>query len=415
MRSSVLIGRAPAAVLALAEARRWIKAMQCSRWDSKIRGVVERRQHLLDWLVRTIPRTIASTAVATSAKIVRLAGARRIESGGRHARVDRILDVGKSERRVNSGQETEEFALSGAPDIDGYTIERVAGRGATAVVYAARERKHGRMVALKVLRADLAASLHAERFLREIDIIAGLSHPNILPLLNSGRTGDRLYYVTPFVSGESLRSRLERERQLGFTESVGIVREVAEALDYAHRRGVVHRDIKPENILLADGHAVVADFGIAMALSLAGDPRLTADGLTIGTAPYMSPEQAGGESEIDGRSDVYALGCVLYELLGGSTPFVGVTARQILAQQHPSPVKPRLGALTRQAQRRGDLVHRALLEVAQHDHTPIVRRQRLDGRGHVQADIRGRSMREAQRFLVGFHWRERALRSHRQS
>jgi tRNA A-37 threonylcarbamoyl transferase component Bud32 len=230
------------------------------------------------------------------------------------------------------------------PDIPGYVIERQIGRGGSATVYLARERKHNRRVAVKVLHAALAASLQSERFLREIEIIARLAHPNILPLLDSGSAGELLYYVTPYVEGESLRERMERERRLRLVDAVRIASEVAEALDYAHRQGVVHRDIKPENILLADGHAVVADFGIARAVSAASDDRLTM-GMVPGTPRYMSPEQAGGTADVDGRSDIYSLACVLYELLAGVPPFTGETPQHVAAQ-HISATVPSLRGVT---------------------------------------------------------------------
>ena len=234
---------------------------------------------------------------------------------------------------------------SGAPVIDGYAIERQIGRGGSATVFLARELKHDRQVAVKVLHPALVASIQAERFLREISIIAKLAHPNILPLLDSGRTGDVLYYVSPYVPGESLRKRLERERRLDTGEAVRLTREVAEALDYAHRAGLVHRDVKPENILLADGHALVADFGIARALSLATDDRLTTAGLALGTPRYMSPEQASGGFDVDGRADVYSLGCVLFELLAGQPPFSGSTPQEVMAQ-HAGATVPQLRDLS---------------------------------------------------------------------
>jgi DNA-binding SARP family transcriptional activator len=224
------------------------------------------------------------------------------------------------------------------PRIAGYAIERELGRGGAAVVYLARELKHDRLVALKVLRRELAGSVVAERFLLEIRIAAQLAHPHILQLHDSGRSGDLLYYAAPYVAGESLRKRIGRERQLAVAEAIRIVREVAEALDYAHRAGVVHRDIKPENILLADGHAIVADFGIARALSLAGGPNLTESGIAVGTPHYVCPEQASGGEDVDGRADIYSLGCVLYELLAGSPPYTGVTPQQILALHATAPV-----------------------------------------------------------------------------
>src|SRR2546430_8622441 len=201
-----------------------------------------------------------------------------------------------------------------------------------ATVYLARDLKHDRPVALKVLRPELAASLGADRFLREIQVTAHLTHPNILPLLDSGRADEFLYYVTPYVEGESLRSRLERERQLPVDEAVRLAAAVAGALDYAHRHQIIHRDIKPENILLEDGQAVVADFGIARALHAAESAKLTETGVAVGTVAYMSPEQATGE-EFDGRSDIYSLGCVLYEMLAGEPPFTGPTAQVVTARR----------------------------------------------------------------------------------
>jgi len=213
-----------------------------------------------------------------------------------------------------------------------YTIERELGRGGMATVYLARDLKHDRLVALKVLRPELAASLGADRFLREIQVTAHLTHPNILPLLDSGRADEFLYYVTPYVEGESLRSRLERERQLPVDEAVRLAAAVAGALDYAHRHQIIHRDIKPENILLEDGQPVVADFGIARALHAAESGKLTETGVAVGTVAYMSPEQATGE-EFDGRSDIYSLGCVLYEMLAGEPPFTGPTAQVVTARR----------------------------------------------------------------------------------
>jgi len=213
-----------------------------------------------------------------------------------------------------------------------YTIERELGRGGMATVYLARDLKHERLVALKVLRPELAASLGVDRFLREIQVTAHLTHPNILPLLDSGRADDFLYYVTPYVEGESLRDRLNRERQLPLDEALRLATQVAGALDYAHRHRVVHRDIKPENILLEDGQAVVADFGIARALHAAEGGKLTETGLALGTAAYMSPEQATGE-QVDGRSDIYSLGCVLYEMLAGTPPHAGPTTQAIITKK----------------------------------------------------------------------------------
>ena len=215
---------------------------------------------------------------------------------------------------------------------DRYAVERELGRGGMATVFLAQDVRHDRKVAIKVLRPDLSASLGADRFLREIKVAARLQHPNILGLFDSGAADGLLYYVMPFVEGgESLRSKLDREKQLTIEEAIQFVREAAEALGYAHGRGVVHRDIKPENILLSGGHVLVADFGIARAVDEAGGQKLTETGMAVGTPYYMSPEQAMG-GEVDARSDIYSLGCVLYELLAGQPPFTGPTAMAILAR-----------------------------------------------------------------------------------
>jgi len=213
-----------------------------------------------------------------------------------------------------------------------YSITREIGRGGMATVYLARDLKQDRDVAIKVLHEDLSASLSSERFRREIQIAGHLAHPNILPVHDSGEVGELLYLVMPFISGESLRGRLDRERQLVLEDAVQIAMEVAAALDFAHREGVVHRDIKPENILLGDGHAFVADFGIARAINTAGEDRITKTGITVGTPTYMSPEQAAAQPDIDGRSDVYSLACVLYEMLAGSPPFTGPNTQVIVAR-----------------------------------------------------------------------------------
>src|SRR3954447_19917233 len=206
-----------------------------------------------------------------------------------------------------------------------YQIEREIGHGGMATVYLARDVKHDRPVAVKVLHPDLAASIGAERFLAEIRTTANLQHPHILPLHDSGDAGGLLYYVMPFIEGETLRDRLEREGPLPIDDAVRITCEVLAALGYAHRHSVVHRDIKPANILLHDGAALVADFGIALAVQQAGGPRMTQTGLSLGTPQYMAPEQAMGEKTIDGRADVYALGAVTYEMLAGDPPFTGST------------------------------------------------------------------------------------------
>ncbi|MEO6055394.1 MAG: serine/threonine-protein kinase, partial [Gemmatimonadales bacterium] len=209
----------------------------------------------------------------------------------------------------------------GAGLADRYRVERELGQGGMATVYLAHDLKHDRKVAVKVLRPDLAAVIGADRFLREIKTIATLQHPHILGLIDSGEVDGTAYYVMPFVEGESLRDRLNREKQLPVAEAVRLAGEIAGALDYAHRHGIIHRDIKPENVLLHDGSALVADFGIALAVSSAGSSRMTETGMSLGTPHYMSPEQAMGEREITARSDVYALGAVTYEMLIGEPPF----------------------------------------------------------------------------------------------
>jgi len=223
---------------------------------------------------------------------------------------------------------------------DRYRIEREIGAGGMATVFLAQDLRHDRRVALKLLRPELSAVIGAERFLAEIKLTANLQHPHILPLFDSGEADGFLFYVMPFVEGESLRARLNREKQLPVADAVRIASEVASALDYAHRHGVVHRDIKPENILLHDGQALVADFGIALAASKAGGNRMTETGMSLGTPHYMSPEQAMGEREITARSDVYALGVVLYEMLTGDPPFTGSTAQAIVARVLTEPPRP---------------------------------------------------------------------------
>ena len=226
---------------------------------------------------------------------------------------------------------------------DRYIVERELGRGGMATVYLAEEKKHGRKVAIKVLRPEITAALGTERFLREIGIAARLSHPHIVPLIDSGKAGGLLYYVQPHVPGGSLRERLTEARRLPLKDALRIAQEVGAGLDFAHRKGFVHRDVKPENILLADGHAVLADFGVARACSdaEAGD-RVTEIGLAVGTPEYMSPEQASGESELGAASDVYSLACVIYEMLAGEPPFTGNSPRAVMAQhvtERPRPVR----------------------------------------------------------------------------
>ena len=220
-----------------------------------------------------------------------------------------------------------------------YAIERELGRGGMATVYLAHDRKHDRPVAVKVLRPELAASLGPARFLQEIKFAAGLAHPHILPLHDSGDADGFLYYVMPFVQGESLRDRLTREPQLPLEEALQIAGAIADALGYAHSRDVLHRDIKPENILFVAGHATLSDFGIARAITAAGGEKLTETGMALGTPAYMSPEQASGETQLDARSDVYSLGCVLFEMLAGEPPFTGPTAQAIMAKRFMEPAR----------------------------------------------------------------------------
>ncbi len=221
-----------------------------------------------------------------------------------------------------------------------YAIERELGRGGMATVLLADEKKHGRKVAIKVLRPELTASVGAERFLREIGIAARLSHPHIVPLIDSGESGGLLYYVSPFIPGGSLRDRLDTEHVLPIRDALRIAQDVARGLDYAHRNGFVHRDVKPENILFADGHALVADFGVAHAFSpVAGEP-ITEGGVALGTPAYMSPEQASGEQDLAATSDVYSLGCVVYEMLAGAPPILGSSARATMAKQVTERPKP---------------------------------------------------------------------------
>jgi dienelactone hydrolase len=215
-----------------------------------------------------------------------------------------------------------------------YVLERELGRGGMATVYLARDLKHDRLVALKVLRPELAATLGPERFQREIRFAARLQHPHILSVYDSGDAGGRLWFTMPFVEGESLRDRLRREPQLPLDDALRVAREAAEALGYAHEHGVIHRDVKPENIMLTrDGNTLVADFGIARAVGGEGTEQLTATGMSVGTPAYMSPEQAAGASHLDGRTDIYSLGCVLYEMLAGAAPFTGTTPQSVIAKR----------------------------------------------------------------------------------
>jgi serine/threonine-protein kinase len=215
---------------------------------------------------------------------------------------------------------------------DRYRIEQELGEGGMATVYLAQDLKHHRDVAIKVLKSELTAALGAERFLEEIETTANLQHPHILPLFDSGEAAGFLYFVMPYVEGETLRDRLERQGPLPIKDALAITRDVAAALAHAHARGVIHRDIKPANILLGDGGALVADFGIARAVSSLDRPQLTATGLSLGTPTYMSPEQAGGEGGVDARSDLYSLAALLYEMLTGEPPFTAPTLRGLVAK-----------------------------------------------------------------------------------
>ena len=245
---------------------------------------------------------------------------------------------------------------------DRYRVERELGRGGMATVYLAHDLRHDRPVALKVFHPELAAALR-ERFLLETRVAAKLSHPHILTVHDSGDSAGLLWYTMPVVDGESLRHRMRRERQLPVEEAVRLVRTVAEALDFAHAHGVVHRDIKPENILLFGNEAMVADFGIALAMGALGQDRLTETGLSLGTPAYMSPEQACAEPEIDGRTDIYSLGCVLYEMLAGEPPYTGPTPQAVLARRLTDPA-PRLRTIRDVSESLDQAIRRALAKNA---------------------------------------------------
>jgi serine/threonine-protein kinase len=248
-----------------------------------------------------------------------------------------------------------------------YRIDSELGRGGMALVYAARDESDQRRVAIKVLRPALTRELGIQRFLREIEMMSGLQHPHLVPLLESGEAAGLLYYVMPHVHGPSLAQLLTHERELSLDRSLAIAQDVASALDFAHALGIVHRDVKPANILLENGRAKVVDFGVARAILAAGSDRLTATGLIVGTSAYMSPEQAASETQLDGRSDMYALACVVYEMLTGAPPFTGSTPQTVLAKhlRAPAPevrdVCPHLGARTSRVIARGlakDPAHR---------------------------------------------------------
>jgi serine/threonine protein kinase len=221
---------------------------------------------------------------------------------------------------------------------DRYSLERELGRGGMAVVYLARDIRDQRPVAIKVMQPALVNALGTGRFLREIEIAAALSHPLIVPLYDSGNAGDVLYYVMPYLEGESLHQRLKRERQLSLDDALQITHDAAEALGYAHSRGVLHRDVKPENILLANGRALIADFGLARAIGAADYEKLTATGIMIGTVYYMSPQQLVGDHGLDQRADIYSLGCILYEMLTGEVPYSGLSLSQIVNRILSTPV-----------------------------------------------------------------------------
>ena len=281
-----------------------------------------------------------------------------------------------------------------------YTIEGGLGSGGMATVYLARDEKHERKIAIKVLRPELAASLGPERFLREIEIAARLTHPHILPLFDSGDAGGFLHYVMPYVEGESLRDRLDRETNLPVEEAIRLTNQIASALSHAHEQGVIHRDIKPENILLAGDQAIVADFGIARAVERAGGERLTGTGLAIGTVAYMSPEQAFGTDEVDATTDVYALGCVVYEMLSGRTPFEGVAPHAILAR-HLADSVPALRSLAPEIPVPVErAVHRALSKApADRFPTAAAFAEALSGAMTMQARV------AEERRVARRHWR----------
>ena len=275
---------------------------------------------------------------------------------------DRRLDLefsalldGRPRRRASVSSQTDRLntALAGR-----YRIDRHLGEGGMATVYLCEDLKHDRKVALKVLKPELGAVLGADRFLAEIKVTANLQHPNLLPLFDSGEADGLLYYVMPYIDGETLRARLQREQQLPVDDVIRLVTLMAAALDFAHARGVVHRDLKPENILLQAGQPVIADFGIALAVAQAGGDRITQTGMSLGTPHYMSPEQAAGERGVDARSDQYALAAMTYELLTGEPPHAGATAQVIIARvmtETPRSIRnarPAVAASVR-AQRRG--------------------------------------------------------------
>ena len=274
-----------------------------------------------------------------------------------------------------------------------YTVDREIGRGGMATVYLARDVRHNRKVALKVLNPELGAVLGVERFLAEIEVTANLQHPNLLPLFDSGEVNGLLFYVMPYVEGETLRARLEREKQLPVDEAVRIASAIAGALDYAHRHNVIHRDLKPENILMQEGQPLIADFGIALAVSNAGGSRITQTGLSLGTPQYMSPEQATGDRAIDGRTDIYSLGAMTYEMLVGDPPHAASTAQAIVAKVlTETPQRVRVSSAERVGSRRRRRRARAR-EAASgsvHDRQGLRRRARWEEhRGDVRRERAG--------------------------
>ena len=284
-----------------------------------------------------------------------------------------------------------------------YTIERVLGEGGMAVVYLADDPNMHRKVAIKVLRPELAAAIGTERFLREIEIGGQLSHPNILPIFDSGEADGFLYYVMPFIEGESLRDRLYRETQLPLDDAMQITKEVADALGYSHDKGIMHRDIKPENILLSGGRAIVADFGIARAVTMAGGEKLTQTGMAIGTPAYMSPEQAAGVRNVDHRTDIYALACVAYEMLAGEPPYTGPTAQAIIAKRLSDPV-PSIRRIRNAVSEDIDAAIEKALDKTPADRFDSTERfiQALTGERPVQSSTRSsQGVRSKQRLLVG--------------
>jgi eukaryotic-like serine/threonine-protein kinase len=286
-----------------------------------------------------------------------------------------------------------------------YTIERELGRGGTAIVYQAEDLKHQRKVALKVLRPELSAVLGGDRFLAEIRVTAGLQHPHLLPLFDSGTAGGLLYYVMPHVEGDSLRRKLERETQLSVEEAIQIATQVASALDYAHRHGIIHRDVKPENILLAEGQALVADFGIALALQSAGGDRFTETGLSLGTPQYMSPEQASGGRELDARTDVYSLACVLYEMLAGQPPHTGPTVQAIIARVVTEEPQPISNLRRRVPEHIAAALDQALAKVPADRFTTVAEfADSLAGRLPVRLALRGRKRGPAAAMLLLPRW-----------